>query len=114
MRFFTPLLSLAAAFGAVAAQEAARFGSVTVSPSSVKFDQGCILLSTRLVAVLNAPLQAITVSYNSSTAVSKPVAVDFYLSGTLGNGFVLPDYPLASIADMQNVSYVTFQRLVRL
>ncbi|KAF7794395.1 hypothetical protein EIP86_005529 [Pleurotus ostreatoroseus] len=92
MRFFTPLLSLAAAFGAVAAQEAARFGSVTVSPSSVKFDQ------------------AITVSYNSSTAVSKPVAVDFYLSGTLGNGFVLPDYPLASIADMQNVSYVTFQR----
>ncbi len=46
MRFSMSLLSLAAAFGVatatsehVARQEAARFGAVTVSPSSVRFDQ---------------------------------------------------------------------------
>ncbi|KAF7794394.1 hypothetical protein EIP86_005528 [Pleurotus ostreatoroseus] len=92
MRFFAPLLSLAAVFGAVAAQEAARFGSVDVSPSSVRFDQ------------------PITIHYNSSTARTKPVAVDFYLQGTYANGFVLPEYPLGTMNDIQNVSYITFQR----
>lgn len=114
MRFFLPLLSLAAAFGAVAAQpEAARFGFVSVTPSTVRFDQVCSFAFPLLCFRCSATaLQPITVKYNSSTARTKPVAVDFYIQGTYANGFVLPQYTLAHVEDMQNISYVQFQRTV--
>ncbi|KAF7791092.1 hypothetical protein EIP86_002053 [Pleurotus ostreatoroseus] len=92
MRSFLPLLSIAAASGTAFAQEAARFGVVNVFPTTVRFDQ------------------PITITYNTSTARSKPIAVDFYLEGTQPNGAALPTFTLARLEDMQNVSYVTFQR----
>lgn len=66
MRFFLPLLSLAAALGAasattsehVARQEAARFGSVTVSPSSVRFDQVRALLYLYSILLLTSSAPA--------------------------------------------------------
>ncbi|THU93212.1 hypothetical protein K435DRAFT_779970 [Dendrothele bispora CBS 962.96] len=69
MRFSTLLSTVAAAasFGFAAAQEAARFGSVSVSPCP--FTGG----------------QDVTITYNATTAASaghQPELVDFFIQGT--------------------------------
>ncbi|KAJ3529061.1 hypothetical protein NM688_g7907 [Phlebia brevispora] len=99
MRFFTPLLCIAAAFGLassnpvnvnVARQEAARFGSVTVEPSTVNYDG------------------EITITYNSSKALAQPRYLDVYIQGTLSSGFVEPYYLLGRF-DYGNATVLEFQ-----
>ncbi|KAF9270842.1 hypothetical protein L218DRAFT_952912 [Marasmius fiardii PR-910] len=64
MRFFT-VLAATATFGFTVAQEAARFGYVSVNPSTTSRGQ------------------TIEITYNSTTAVHQPQFVDFYLQGQI-------------------------------
>ncbi|KIK55574.1 hypothetical protein GYMLUDRAFT_76493 [Collybiopsis luxurians FD-317 M1] len=74
MRFFSALFAVAAGVALVSAQEAARFGIVTVSPSGPL-----------------TPSENITVLYNSSLATHQPLFVDFYLEGEFSNGNAAPN-----------------------
>ncbi|KAG7094909.1 hypothetical protein E1B28_005715 [Marasmius oreades] len=74
MRFSSTFVALAATFGLVVSnplevrQEAARFGSVNVNPSTV------------------APGGTLKIRYNATTARSHPLFVDFSLQGKFDNG----------------------------
>ncbi|KAL0569983.1 hypothetical protein V5O48_011976 [Marasmius crinis-equi] len=76
MRFTATFAALAAA-GLVAAQEAARFGAVDVSPSSV------------------APGDTLNIHYNASLARSHPLFVDFHMQGKFANGNPTPELVLS-------------------
>ncbi|KIK62589.1 hypothetical protein GYMLUDRAFT_58316 [Collybiopsis luxurians FD-317 M1] len=77
MLFLSALCTVAATagFALVSAQEAGRFGTVTVSPSGDSL----------------APNEVITVTYNSSFATQQPLFVDFYLEGTFSDGNAAPN-----------------------
>ncbi|PSR85520.1 hypothetical protein PHLCEN_2v5411 [Hermanssonia centrifuga] len=99
MRFFLPLVTLAAAvFGYASAnpllarQEAERFGGVEVVPNTVKLGEEFV------------------VTYNSTTAEAQPQFLDVYIQGTLPSGFEQPyflllrtDYP----ADSHSLAFQT-------
>ncbi|GJE93280.1 hypothetical protein PsYK624_094390 [Phanerochaete sordida] len=77
MKLFALAASALTLAGSAVAQEAARFGSVSVYPSTVKVGE------------------TFTVHYNSTTARHQPKYYDAYIQGTVqSNGFIQPQYLL--------------------
>ncbi|KAL0569982.1 hypothetical protein V5O48_011975 [Marasmius crinis-equi] len=76
MRFTAAFTALAAA-GLVAAQEALRFGVVTVNPSEV------------------AAGETLNIHYDSSQARWHPLYVDFHMQGKFANGNPTPNLVLS-------------------
>ncbi|EKM50125.1 uncharacterized protein PHACADRAFT_178749 [Phanerochaete carnosa HHB-10118-sp] len=76
MKFLALAASALTLAGAAVAQEAVRFGIVSVSPSTIK------------------PGETFTVHYNSTLAAHQPVYYDAYIQGILSSGFVQPQYLL--------------------
>lgn len=85
MRFSTIFATLATV-GLAAAQEAARFGFVNVSPSTVPIGGvSTICLDFMNSSLIHRTFQTINVHYNATTAHKagiNPKFVDFYIQGT--------------------------------
>ncbi|GJE93294.1 hypothetical protein PsYK624_094530 [Phanerochaete sordida] len=76
MQLLALTASALALAGSAVAQESARFGGVSVYPTTVKVGE------------------TFTVHYNSTTAVHQPKYYDAYIQGTDANGFIQPPYLL--------------------
>ena len=88
-------IAVATSFGLATAQEAARFGIVSVSPSVVKPGQvRARFRGNSIVAHCLIP-QEFTVHYNSTLAVHHPKYYDAYIQGTDASGFVQPQFLLS-------------------
>ncbi|KAI0825459.1 hypothetical protein BC629DRAFT_1586375 [Irpex lacteus] len=99
MRFSTSLLAAAAFVGLATAnpalearQEAVRFGTVSVNPTTVKLGG------------------QFTVTYNATQARYVPRTLDVYINGRYPNGFVTPSFQLerTDYPEEATSSYYTF------
>lgn len=118
MRFSTVLLAAATWCGVANAspmttrQEAARFGLVSVEPSSVKPSD--VRAPTKIFPAVHANTlpQTFTVSYNSTRALAVPKYLDIYVQGTLPSGFVLPYYQILRYDWPQDSKFYQFETQV--